>query len=179
MRQLTDSLRSEFEATLTDRVTRFLQVKPHEIIPDTHFAAVSTEASLLFRDGHSYGCVALSQAIGEALARFMCHKNKFRPARVFEANLDTLEKRGFIDSSLKSDLTTLWAGRDDYHHLNPNIEQDRQRLTRLAREKVQLLQKIERQVFAYSTKDGALVPKHRQYWDVDNQNQARVYLRLE
>ncbi|OHB18339.1 MAG: hypothetical protein A2749_02165 [Parcubacteria group bacterium RIFCSPHIGHO2_01_FULL_45_26] len=178
-RQLADTLRGEFEATLNDRVNRFFEVRPHEIIPNTHFAPVSTEASMLFRDGHFYGCIALTQATGEALARFMCQKNKFKPAKVFETNVDKLYKRGFINPALRSDLIGLWTGRDDYHHLNPNIEQDRQRLTQLAQEKIKLLQKIEREVFAFSVRNGALVPKCPQYWDMDDENQTQVYLRLD
>ena len=115
IRQLEETLRGEFEATLEDRVDRYLGVKPHEIIAHTHFAPVSTEISLLFRDGHFYGCIALSQAVGEALVRFMCRKNGFKPVKVFENNLEKLQKRNFLSSTMKSQLTELWSGRDDYH----------------------------------------------------------------
>ena len=127
-KQLEEDLRGEFEATITDRVGRYLEVKPHEIIAHTHFSQVSTEISALFRDGQFYGCIALSQAVGEALVRYMCQKNGFRPAKGFESNLDKLHKRRFLSATVKSQLTELWRGRDDYHHLNSTIEQDRHKL---------------------------------------------------
>ncbi len=50
--QTTDSIKQEFQQTLSERVERYLQVKPHEIIPNALFAASSAGRSLLFRDGH-------------------------------------------------------------------------------------------------------------------------------
>ena len=40
-KQLEENLRSEFEATIKDRVGRYLEVKPHEIIPNTHSSQVT------------------------------------------------------------------------------------------------------------------------------------------
>jgi hypothetical protein len=178
-RQLEEDLRSEFEATLKDRLDRYLAVKPHEIIPHTHFAPVSTELSLLFRDGHFYGCIALSQAVGEALIRFMCQRNGFKPSKTFEDNLEKLQKRGFLSSTLKSRLTELWSGRDDYHHLNPNIEQNRRKLQDLAKDKAHLLLEIEKEVFGFSINNGALVPSYPKYWDIDEQGRTQTYLRIK
>ena len=177
--QLEENLRGEFEATLQERVTRYLEVKPHEIIPQTHFALVSTEISLLFRDVHCYGCIALSQAVGEALLRFMCQRNKFKASKKFEDNLVKLGKRGFLTSTLQSQFTQLWNRRDDYHHLNSMIEQDRRKLKNLAKRKALLLNDIEREVFGYSTKDGKLILKYPQYWDAKAPGQVEAYLRFE
>jgi len=178
-KQLEENLRSEFEATIKDRVGRYLEVKPHEIIPNTHFSQVSTQISALFRDGQFYGCIALSQAVGEALVRYMCQKNKFKPAKTFENNLDKLYKRRFLSTTVKDQLTELWNGRDDYHHLNSNILQDRYKLQDLAREKAHLLTEIEKSVFEYTVNMGKLAPKHPQYWDIDSQSQVQAFLRLE
>jgi len=178
-RQLEETLRGEFEATLEDRVDRYLGVKPHEIVAHTHFAQVSTEISLLFRDGHFYGCIALSQAVGEAIARLMCQRNGFKPAKVFENNLKKLEERGFLSSAMKSQLIELWSGRDDYHHLNPSIEQNRKELQSLAKNKAYLLSQIEEEIFGFSVNDGKVVPKNPKYWDINEQDQMRAYLRFE
>jgi len=72
---IEDSLKQELEQTLSSRVQRYLKVKPHGIVPYTQFAPVSAECALLFRDGHFYGCIALSQAVAEAIVRFLCQKN--------------------------------------------------------------------------------------------------------
>lgn len=73
-KQVEDSIKQEVEQGLADRAVRYLQAKPHAMLPDTHFSAVSAECILLLRDGHFYGCIALTQAVAEALARFLCQK---------------------------------------------------------------------------------------------------------
>ena len=177
--QLEESLRSEFEATIEDRVGRYLEVKPHEIIPHIHFSQVSTEVSALFRDGQFYGAIALSQAVGEALVRYMCQKNRFKAAKTFENNLDKLHKRRFLSATVKDKLTDLWSGRDDYHHMNSNIEQDRYKMQDLARRKARLLMEIEKEVFGFTANEGKLTLKYPQYWDIDNSSQAQAFLRIE
>ena len=71
-RLTTDSMKQEFEHTLPERVERYLQIKPHGIIPNAPFVAPSSECSLLFRVGHFYACIALAQAVAEAIVRYMC-----------------------------------------------------------------------------------------------------------
>lgn len=178
-KQLQENLRSQFEGTIEDRVDRYLEVKPHEIIAHTHFSQVSTEISALFRDGQFYGCIALSQAVGEALVRYMCQKNRFRPAKGFEINLDKLYKRRFLSAAVKDQLNELWGGRDDYHHLNSNIELDRHKLQDLARTKARLLMEIEKEVFGFTVDEGRLMLKYPQYWDIDSQSQVQAFLRFE
>jgi hypothetical protein len=78
-----DGIKQEFEQTLGSRVNRYLKVKPHGIIPLTEFASVSAECALLFRDGHFYGAIALSQAVAEAVAKFLCQKNGWKPKKSF------------------------------------------------------------------------------------------------
>ncbi len=65
--QTADSMKQEFEQTLLERVKRYLQVKPHGIIPNAPFSVPSSECSLLFRDGHFFACIALVQAVAEAI----------------------------------------------------------------------------------------------------------------
>ena len=50
--QLRDTLKQEFEFSLEQRIERYLDLKPHGIIPNSHFAAVSAECHLLYRDSH-------------------------------------------------------------------------------------------------------------------------------
>ena len=177
-RELGDALRGELELTLSDRVDRYLQVKPHEIVANTHFASVSTECAALFRDGHFYGCVAPTQAVAEALVRFVCLRNSCRASDNFEKNVGTLRRRGFINETITADLLKIWEGRDDYHHLNPNVEHNRQELEELARGKARLLVAVESEIFSFTVADGRLVPNHPKYWDISG-DQAAVYLRIE
>ena len=177
-KQVEDSIKQEFEQTLSDRVNRYLQVKPHEIIPCTYFSAVSAECILLFRDGHFYGCIALTQAVAEALVKFLCKTNFGRHRKVFEKNVEKLSQREFIPDKVKESLLTIWKRRDDYHHLNPNVATDRQALEELAREKVQLLVEVEREIFRFTIVDGKISPEQPKYWKA-NGDKVQVFLRLE
>ena len=134
-KQFTDTLRAEFEHTLLDRVARYLDVIPHGIIPNAHFAGVSTECAALFRDGPFYGCIALAQTVAEALVEFIFQKNAQRASNDFRKNVSALGRRALISDELKVRLLRIWERRNDYHHRNPNVERNRQELEKLAREK--------------------------------------------
>ena len=177
-KQLEDSFRQEFEGTLAHRVERYLQVKPHEIVPNTHFAAVSAECALLFRDRHFYACIALTQAVAEALVRFLCERNSWKPDNKFEKNIERLYKRNFISDELRESFLGIWNDRDDYHHLNSNVEADRQVLEELAREKARILVEVESEIFSFTITDGKIIPKYSKYWDIIG-NQAQVFARFE
>lgn len=174
-----DSLIQESEQTLSSRLHRYLKVKPHGIIPYTEFAPVSAECTILFRDGHFYGCIALSQAVAEGIVRFLCQKNSWNPKKHFKDNIAKLETRKFITNDLKEKFLKLWERRDDYHHLNSTIEKDRQKLESLAYKKVSLLKEIESEVFKFSVVDGKLVPKNMKYWDLQPNGTVPVFLELE
>src|SRR4030043_517770 len=177
--QTTGSLKQEFEQTLPERVERYLQVKPHQIIPNAPFTVPSTECSLLFRDGHFYACIALVQAVAEAIVRYICDIDFGRHDKVFEKNVEKLYTRGFIDDKLQKALLKIWEKRDDYHHLNSNVKSDRDTLEKLAREKTCLLVEVESEIFKFSFgNDGSIILKYPKYWKITG-NQAEVFLRLE
>jgi hypothetical protein len=176
---ITDSLRQEFKQTMQDRVQRYLQVKPHEIIPNAPFAAPSSECSLLFRDGHFYACISLIQAVTEAIVRYICDLNFQKHDKVFEKNVEKLCYRKFIDDKLKESLLKIWDKRDDYHHLNSSVKADRLNLEQLAMEKAFLLVEVESEIFKYTLgKDGSINPDHPKYWKISG-NQMEVFLRLD
>lgn len=166
-KMIEDSLRQECESSIKDRVKRYMQAKPHSIVAATHFASVSAESTLLYRDGHYYGCIALTQAVAEALVRFMCERNSFKPKKEFEKNLEKLETRGFITSEMKTSFLKIWENRDDYHHLNVQIKTNKHELERIALEKIRILTNIEKKVFDYTIENGiAIKQKNMKYWDV-------------
>lgn len=175
--QVKDTLKQEFELTLDARIRRYLEVKPHGIIPNSHFAAVSSECYLLYRDGHYYGTISLVQAVAEALVKFLCDRNGWKPNKDYEENIKQLKIRGKVSGSSVSLFTKIWNHRNDYHHLNPQIEQDKQKLGMLAREKLTDLKSIEKELFGYIAKEGKLIPKYPEYWDQKG-NTTPVFLRL-
>ncbi len=174
-----DSIKQEFKQTLPDRVQRYLKVKPHGIVPYTEFAPVSAECTLLFRDGHFYGCIALSQAVTEAIVRFLCQKNGWQPEKTFEKNINKLQTRKFISEEMKNKFLKVWAKRDDYHHLNPSIETDRANLELIALEKILLLKEIESEIFKFSNVDGELMPENKKYWVLQENGTIPVFLKLD
>lgn len=177
--QTANSIKQEFEQTLSERVERYLQVKPHKIIPNAPFAVPSAECSLLFRDGHFYACIALVQAVAEAIVRYVCDIDFRKHGKVFEKNVEKLHTRKFIDDKLQETLLKIWEKRDDYHHLNSSVKSDRDTLEKLAKEKACLLVEIESEIFKFSFgNDGSIIPKYPKYWKIRG-NQAEVFLRLE
>ena len=176
--QLRDTLKQEFEFNLEQRVERYLDLKPHGIIPNSHFAAVSAECHLLYRDGHYYGAVSLTQSVAEALVKFLCNVNGWKPKGAFEKNLEQLIKRTKITKDLKTKFIEIWQRRDDYHHLNPQVEQDRQKLEQLAKDKLSHLKQIEEELFAYSINNGKLMSKFPKYWDQKN-GKVLIFLRFD
>lgn len=176
--QVEDSLKQEFTFTLEQRVKRYLELRPHGIIPNSYFAGVSAECHLLYRDSYFYGTISLAQAVAEALVKFLCDKNGWKPNKDYEENLKQLKTRGKISDELVFLFTEVWKSRDDYHHLNPQIEQDRQKLELLAKNKLTDLRKIEQELFAYIVKEGKLIPKYPRYWDQKN-GTTSVFLRFD
>jgi hypothetical protein len=120
----------------------------------------------------------LTQAVAEALARFLCTKNGWKPAKVFETNIDKLQKREFISQDIKKKFLNLWQNRDDYHHLNPEIETNLKELEKIAFDKIICLKDIESEIFAFSIDEGKLIPKYPKYGSVGNDSIAHVVLRL-
>lgn len=159
-----DSLEQEFKLTLMQRVGRYLKAKPHSIIPNTPFAAASSECSCLYRDGHFYGCISLTQSVSEALVKFLCRKNGWRPNKDYEKNVGLLHTRKFITTQQKRNFLIIWEKRDDYHHLNTGVERELRKLDVLALKKIQLLIKLESEFFAFSVNMGVLKPKYPKYW---------------
>lgn len=172
-----EALRSEYLGSLAERAKRYVDVDPHGIVAPTHFASISAECARLHRDGHYYGSISLCQSVAEALVRYLCTRNGWRPAKEYETNVEKLFTRQFLPSETRDWLLDVWEKRDDYHHLNEAVEADRVALEALSRQKNRALISVESDVFAYSLVDGAISFKHPKYWDSQD-NLAQVFLRL-
>jgi hypothetical protein len=177
--QLVGQLLADCKALASERAERYLRARHHGIVADTPFAPASAECIALFRDGHYYGAISLSQAVGEALVRHMCRSNKWKPAENFEENVRKLRERNFIDDSIDGNLLRLWEKRDDYHHLNPTVARDRAELEELALVKIRALGEVERFVFAWTPSDtpGVIKLLRPQYWPDRTDSRVSVFLR--
>ncbi len=167
------------QAFAAERIDRYLEARHHGIVADTPFAPASAECIALFRDGHFYGAISLSQAVGETLVRHMCRSNQWRPAENFEENVRKLKQRNFIDESIEAEFMQLWDQRDDYHHLNPTVARDRTTLEELALGKIRALGEIERFVFAWAPSEvaGSIRLLRPRYWPDKKDGRVSVFLR--
>jgi hypothetical protein len=141
-RRIEDSIKNEVLRTLSDRATRFLQVRGTILVPDGPFAAPSVECAEQFRDGHYFGCIALTQAVLEAVIRHVWQiklKKKPNQESSFDKNLEALHKKKFISDEWKTKLDQMWVDRHSFHHLRPSVETDQQKLEETARNTLKLL----------------------------------------
>ena len=173
-----NGLRQRDTAEIDVRVERYFRAEHHPIVPNSWFAPASSECIGLFSDGYFYGCISQCQAVGEALIRFMCQCNKFRPESDFEENVRLLKQRKFIDDKFENLCSCLWKGRHDYHHMNRGVETDKQRLEQMALTKIRTLAELEKWVFQYSDTHGCITPKWPKYWPESKDGKYQVYLRL-
>ena len=176
--QLEDSLRQEYLGTISDRITRYLELDFIKVTPNTYFASISAECMLLYRDGYFFACIALCQAVAEAIVRLLCTKSRFKPHKVFEKNVDTLRKRK-IEPDCSESLEEIWKGRDDYHHLNPKVTTERIKLQAIAKNKMIALSTVESRVFEFQVIDGAIKPRYPKYWPQIRNGLLNVFLRFE
>jgi hypothetical protein len=180
-RRVEDSIRNEVLRTLSDRAIRLLQVRGKSLLPYGPFAAPSVECVELFRDGHFFGCIALTQAVMEAVIRHVWQiKLRKKPNQdgSFEKNLEALHKQKFISDEWKTKLDQMWAERHSFHHLRPSVECDRQKLEDKARNTLKVLNDLEQEFFGFSTRDGMVVPDHPEYWSIKN-GDSLVFVRSE
>lgn len=169
-RQIEDSIKNEVLRTLSDRADRFLQVRGNVLISDGPFAAPSVECAEQFRDGHYFGCIALTQAVLEAVIRHIWKvklKKKPNQEGSFDKNLEALHKKKIISDEWKTKLDEMWADRHSSHHLRPSVEADHLKLEETARNTLTLLNDLEREFFGFKVQEGVVVPDHPEYWSVE------------
>lgn len=168
-RRIEDSIKNEVLRTLSDRADRFLQVRGTILVPDGPFAAPSVECAEQFRDGHYFGCIALTQAVLEAVIRHVWQvklKKKPNQEGSFDKNLEAIHKKRFISDEWKIKLDQMWAERHSFHHLRPSVEADQQNLEATARNTLTLLNDLEKEFFGFTLQEGMVVPDHPEYWSI-------------
>jgi hypothetical protein len=158
------SLKQEFEHSVKDRVERYFSVYQWKFTPHTHFALISAECRLLYRDGYFFACIALCQSVAEALARFLCEKKGIRKDKRFAVMVHRLRSVRIISEEAYNSFKDIYKHRNGYHHLNPGIPTQREKLQGIALRALKELSRIENEVFAFCIKDGVLIPKYPNLW---------------
>jgi hypothetical protein len=177
--QLEDTLRQECLDTISERITRYLELNFTELTPNAHWASISAECIRLYRDGYFFACIALCQAVAEAIVRDLYGKNFNRASSSFENSVNRLCSKGKISLDCKRALEEIWKGRNDYHHLNPEVPTEREKLQVIARSKMIALHCIESEIFAFEWVGGAIKPKYPEYWPDTQNGLLNVFLRFE
>ncbi len=152
----------------------------HPIIGNHYFAQASTECQLVFKHGCYFACIALCQSVAEAYARFMYENwTGNPPAEKFGANINKMRNENVMPD-VSNLLKDIYGGqqRQDFHHLNKTVPTDYEQLRKIATEKINLLNKVESQVFEYENTVTGLKVKYPQYWESNN-GFYNTYLRLD
>jgi len=176
--ELKRSLEARDKSTIEERLTRYIELNFITITPNEHFASISVECIELYRDGYFFACIALCQAVAEALVRLLCVKNNCRPTKVFEKNVETIARRK-IEPNCCELLKEIWKDRDDYHHLRPKVPTEKAKLQSIAKSKLIALHKVESEVFAFEIVNGTIKPKYPKYWSGTQDGLLNVFLRFE
>jgi hypothetical protein len=141
-RSIEDSTKNEALRTRPDRATILASNGP--------FAAPSVECAEQFRDGYYFGCIALTQAVLEAVIRHIWQIKFKKPNQEgsFDKNVEALHKRKVVSDEWKTQLDEMWAERNLFHHLRPSVQSDQKKLEEKARNNLTLLNEIEQAFFS-------------------------------
>jgi len=175
---LREELRSAFEDTLDDRISRWIDINHQPIVGAHHFAAASTECLELYRDGFFVSAVMTSQAVAEGIRRFVLDRNSIAQVGDGTAQIQTLLHHHVLSPACAEAFDRIRGSfRNDVHHMNPKVAQIPFR--ELAKQNAEDLCLIEREVFEHRVDDGKLFPVQPRYWDLNADGTVNVFLRLQ
>jgi hypothetical protein len=148
------------------------------MIPGEFFAAASSECRDVFIDGHYYSCIALSQAVAEGLSQFLGGIHKVRAKKDPALRVERLHAKGVITEATRDAFLQIWGNdRNTFHHLNPDIPTGYQALELRAEGCVKALFQIEAEIFAFDVIEGAIAPKHPEYWPKTGPQHVGAFIR--
>lgn len=174
--QLRDDLRQADEQMLDARVDRYLEIDHQGIIGNHYFAAASSECIMLYRDGHFISAVMASQAVNEGILKFVAERNSI-PREEHSKMVENLKNRRAVSAECAAASTAIWKSfRNDVHHMNPKVASIK--FPQVAKQNLQNLSLIEREIFGVDIDNGKLIPKKPKYWDVQKDGTVPVFLRL-
>jgi len=174
-KDIENYLRRKFEADLQARVRRTQELSYPRVIGGHYFAAASSQCLELYRDGYMLGCIMCSQALLEAVLKFVAQRNGMEFNKEVEDLIRDLGAKRILNDKALNAAKLAWRHRNDFHHLNPGISVID--LETKAKECVEATCTLEEEIFGASFVAGALRPKNPIYWDISSDGTAPVYLR--
>lgn len=173
-------MRSRFEASLPDRVRRADAVQLQSFIPAHWFAAAASECAGMYIAGFFYGAISVAQAYVEALSKYLAEHHQVRVGKDTAERCQRLHGKGIISANALRAALTILDDRNDFHHLNKEVEQDLRKLNKRAEHCINHIHALESEVFAFSSSDenpGTVVFEKPDYWPSEGSTLTRVYIR--
>jgi len=171
-------LKSRYEAKLHNSVARSKSTKVVPVIPNHYFAAASSEIRDMFIDGCFIGTISASQSVAEGLSKFLCKRKHLRCPKNHLTRVGNLVDENILTKESKIAFEQIEKGRDDFHHMNENIETDCSQLESKAKSNVDSLFHIEEEIFGHSFDNGKIVPNNPEYWDINPDGTTKAFLRF-
>lgn len=173
---IENHLRRKFEADFQARVRRTQELSYLRVIGGHYFAAASSQCLELYHDGYMLGCIMCSQALLEAVLKFVAQRNRmeYKKKEVKDLIRD-LEAQKILNDKALNAAKLAWRYRNDFHHLNPGVSVID--LETKAKECVEATCTLEEEIFGASFVAGALIPRNPIYWDIHSDGTVPVYLR--
>lgn len=185
IQQIKESLISDFNSSIDQRVGRCMEIGHQWIIGNHHFAAASSECINLYRDGHFIASVMMSHSINEGIIVFVAERVKLPKnksdggAKSIEDLINELEQSKTISKTCADAARGIYGSyRNDVHHMSPKVSGID--FSSLAQDNLKRLAIIEGEIFgADITPDGKLKPHKPIFWDLNTNGTVSAFLRLE
>lgn len=175
MTAIENHLRRKFESGLEARVRRTEELQYQRIIGAHYFAAASSQCLELYRDGYMLGCIMCSQALLEAILKFVAKRNRMEYKKEIEALIADFEANKTLNANALASAKLAWQHRNDFHHFNPAVSGID--LEAKAKECVEATCALEEEIFGASLVNGSLNPRNPIYWDTQSDSTVPVFLR--
>jgi len=159
-------------------------------LPNTHFAPPACEARQMYRMGYYYGCIMVSQATAEALARYIAKAKHLAASYSIEQDrrnggvsqaerIEYMKQKKVISiQAFKHFRKILNHKRNSFHHMNSDVPVESKKLQTMAFECVASLYSIEGAFLGFGG-DGKVVVNDRELWDVKPDGSVAGFIDLE
>jgi hypothetical protein len=171
---------SSFDADLPHRLKRASSIQLQQFIPAHWFATAASECASMFISGFFYGAISVAQAYVEALSRYLAEHHHIRKSKDPSERCNRLYREKIISDTVRDAAILILDDRNDFHHLNKDIEQEFQKLETRAQQCINHLYIIESEVFAYSFSEdqpGKVDLVKPDYWPSDKPGLTQIHLR--
>lgn len=159
-------------------------------LPNTHFAPPACEARQMYRMGYYYGCIMVSQATAEALARYIARvkhlpvtystEQDARNGGVSQAvRIEYMKQQKVISNkAFKYFRRILNHQRNSFHHMKSDVPIEGKKLEIMAFQCVASLYSIEEAFLGFS-RDGRVIVNDKEIWNVNPDGSVAGFIDLE